>query len=53
MFKGHKDVAKTYWAFVDGKPEPEHGKIKVPIEKTIINGEEKVVVKKTLEGRNK
>jgi 23S rRNA-/tRNA-specific pseudouridylate synthase len=50
MFRGHKDVLKTYWAFVDGKPEPEFGKIKVPLEKTMQNGEEKVVVREQLEG---
>jgi len=40
---------KTYWAFVLGKTK-KSGTIRATIEKSVIHGEEKVIVKDTEDG---
>lgn len=39
-----KDVQKVYWALVKGKPKRREGKIKLPLMKANIGGQDKVVV---------
>jgi len=46
LFRNHRNLLKTYWAFVLGKTK-KSGTIRATIEKSVIHGEEKVIVKDT------
>ena len=45
MFKSHAKVKKLYLALVTGQPEPQSGRIRFIIEKAVIGGQEKMIVR--------
>jgi 23S rRNA-/tRNA-specific pseudouridylate synthase len=53
LFKSSPHLQKTYWAFIEGQPNPQVGKVKVPLEKIKVNGQEKVVCREQGEGNAK
>ncbi|EGC32890.1 hypothetical protein DICPUDRAFT_81306 [Dictyostelium purpureum] len=39
----NKGIKKTYWALIAGAPKPREGRIRAPLKKVMIGGEEKVI----------
>lgn len=53
LFREGNGIQKIYWALISGKPDPMSGRIKVRLEKSLVKGEEKVVVKDEPNGTGK
>eukprot|EP00013_Stygamoeba_regulata_P018806 CAMPEP_0177654036 /NCGR_PEP_ID=MMETSP0447-20121125/14080_1 /TAXON_ID=0 /ORGANISM="Stygamoeba regulata, Strain BSH-02190019" /LENGTH=469 /DNA_ID=CAMNT_0019157583 /DNA_START=29 /DNA_END=1439 /DNA_ORIENTATION=- len=48
MFKDRQLINKVYWAVVLGKPKPQSGLIKMPLERVRVNNEDKMMQRESL-----